>query len=207
MTTTAPLTTCPPIPDYLTLRKQNLAQIEKYYDELLYAYVGLAGNNMESAQNMLATYHNQLNAAAESLLNNLNTTIDLVSEQYSTIQENSDLVKQNRTRITQLKKDIKRLMAETEARQKNAVDTKESTIYTSYWHKGFLAISIILLLVCLGLLIWIFLKPSSDNTTATYNSNYGKNTSTNNTKNNNTAKTTTNNARNKIAANLSKNLI
>ena len=189
-TTTSPVTTCPPIPDYLTLRKQNLEQIQNYYNQLLKDYSGYAGNNMASAQNMLADYHNQFNAAAESLLNNLNTTLELVSEQHSTIQENSDLVTQNRNRLAQLKRDIKRLMAENDARHQNAIDTKKSTKYTGYWHKGFLALNIILLLVAIGLVIWIFLSSSSGN---------GRNTrATNNTARNNG---------NKPAANYSSNLI
>lgn len=189
---TTPLTTCPPIPDYSTLRKQNLAQIEKYYNELLKDYSGYASNNMASAQNMLANYHNQLNAAAEALLNNLNTTIDLVADQHTTIQENTSLVQQNRNRLAQLKSDIKKLSNETDAREQNAKDTRKSTKYTGYWHKGFLAINVILLLAAIGILIWIFLTPSSNNVTnygESRNNNAKNTTKTGNNSKNNAKKT------------------
>lgn len=150
-------TTCPPIPDYLTLRKENLTKIQKYYNELLKDYSGLKGDNLTNAQNLVGSYHTQLNSAAAGLVDNLNKTIDLVTEQHNNLDENRNLVVANRQRLTQLKKDIKTLGAENEARRKNVAETHDNTIVTSYWHIGFLVGNILLLLIAIGLLIWSFM--------------------------------------------------
>ena len=150
-------TTCPPIPDYLTLRKENLTKIQKYYNELLKDYSGLKGDNLTNAQNLVGSYHSQLNSAAAGLVDNLNKTIDLVTEQYNNLDENKNLVVANRQRLTQLKKEIKTLGTENEARRKNAAETHDNTKVTGYWHIGFLVGNILLLLIAIGLLIWSFM--------------------------------------------------
>jgi hypothetical protein len=151
-------TTCPPLPDYLTLRKENLVKIQKYYTELLKGYSGLKADNLSNAQNLVGTYHTQLNSAAVGLVDNLNKTIDLVTEQHTSLDENNKLVVANRQRLTQLKKDIKSLSAENDARRKNAAETHDNTKVTSYWHIGFLVGNILLLLVAVGLLILSFMS-------------------------------------------------
>ena len=152
-------TTCPPLPDYLTLRKENLTKIQKYYNELLKDYSGLKGDNMNAAKPLIASYNTQLNSAAQGLVDNLNKTIDLITEQNTNLEENNKLVVANRQRLTQLKKDIKNLTVENDARRKNVADTHNSTTTTGYWHIGFLVINILLLLVAVGILIWLFMKP------------------------------------------------
>jgi len=151
-------TTCPQLPDYLTLRKENLEQIQKYYNELLKDYGGLKGDNLSNAQNLVGSYHTQLNSAAVGLVDNLNKTFDLVTEQHDNLEENKNLVVANRNRLTQLKKDIKTLGAENDARRKNTLETRNNTKTTSYWHIGFLVGNILLLLIAVGLLIWSFMS-------------------------------------------------
>jgi len=155
-------TTCPPLPDYLTLRKQNLTKIQTYYSKLLGEYDGLKGNNMSAAKNLISSYNTQLNSAAEGLVDNLNKTLDLITEQHKNLEENQNLVVANRQRLTQLKKDIKNLTVENDARRKNVADTHDSTKTTEYWHIGFLVGNIILLLLAVGILIWLFMKPDSN---------------------------------------------
>lgn len=156
-------TTCPPLPDYLTLRKENLQKIQKYYNELLNDYSLLIKNTNEasSAQGLIGNYHTQLNSAAVGLVDNLNKTIDLVTEQHTNLEDNNKLVVANRQRLTQLKKDIKNLSVENEARRKNAAETHNNTKVTSYWHIGFLVGNILLLLIAVGLLIWSFISSTS----------------------------------------------
>jgi septal ring factor EnvC (AmiA/AmiB activator) len=155
-------TTCPPLPDYLTLRKENLAKIQTYYSKLLGEYDALKGNNMSSAKNLISSYNTQLNSAAEGLVDNLNKTLDLITEQHKNLEENQNLVVANRQRLTQLKKDIKNLTVENDARRKNVADTHDSTKNTEYWHIGFLIGNIILLLLAVGILIWLFMKPDAN---------------------------------------------
>ncbi len=152
-------TTCPPLPDYLTLRKENLAKIQKYYSELLNDYNGLGGSNMDAAQPLISSYNSQLNTAAAELINNLNKTQDMVVEQHTNLDNNNKLILANRQRLTQLKKDIKKLTSENEARQKNAKDTQTQTTNTRYWHTGFLIGNILLLVVAIVLLVWMFMNP------------------------------------------------
>jgi len=152
-------TTCPPLPDYLTLRKENLAKIQKYYNELLNDYNGLGGANMDAAQPLISSYNNQLNSAAKELVDNLNKTQDMVFEQHKNLEDNQNLILANRQRLTQLKKETKRLTAENEARQKNASDTQAQTTTTRYWHTGFLIGNILLLVVAIILLVWMFMSP------------------------------------------------
>lgn len=150
-------TTCPPIPDYQTLRKENLSKIQKYYSELLNDYSGLGSSDMTAAQPLINSYNTQLNTAAKELVNNLNKTIDLVSEQHTNLEENNNLVVANRQRLSQLKKDIKSAVSENEARHKNSQDTINTTRALGYWHTGYLIINILLLLAAVGILIWLFL--------------------------------------------------
>lgn len=161
-------TTCPPLPDYLTLRKANLQKIQEYYNELLNDYSGLKGDNLSNAQNLVGTYHTQLNAAAKGLVENLNNTIDLVAEQQTNLDDNKSLVVANRQRLTQLKKSIKNLTVENEARRKNTSDTHNDTIVTNYWHIGFLIINILLLVISIGLIIQLFLNNQPTSTNYTY---------------------------------------
>jgi predicted phage tail protein len=150
-------TTCPSIPDYQTLRKQNLAKIQKYYSELLNDYSGLAGNDMNNTQNQIANYNTQLNTAAKELVNNLNKTLDLIVEQKANLDDNTNLVVANRQRLAQLKKEIKNLTAENEARRQNTLDTQTSTQTMSYWHTGYLWVNILLLIISIGIIISLFL--------------------------------------------------
>jgi hypothetical protein len=151
-------TTCPPIPDYQTLRKENLIKIQKYYDELLKDYSGLGGNDMNSAQNLISSYNIQLNSAAQELVNNLNKTIDLVSEQHSNLQDNNNLVVSNRHRLTQLKKDIKSLKIENEARQSNLQKIHKTTNTIGWWHIAYLIFNVLLLCIAIALVISLFMK-------------------------------------------------
>ena len=152
-------TTCPPLPDYLSLRKENLAKIQKYYSELLNDYNGLGGNNIDAAQPLISSYNTQLNSAATELINNLNQTQDMVFEQHKNLDDNQKLILANRQRLTQLKKDTKRLTADNDARQKNARDTHSQTTTTRYWHTGFLIANVLLLVIAIILLIWLFISP------------------------------------------------
>ena len=154
-------TTCPPIPDYQTLRKDNLSKIQKYYSELLNDYSGLgSSSDMTAAQPLINSYNTQLNTAAKALVDNLNKTIDLVSEQHSNLEENNNLAVANRQRLSQLKKNIKSAVSENEARHKNSLDTINTTRQLGYWHTGYLIINILLLLAAVGILIWLFLSPN-----------------------------------------------
>ncbi len=150
-------TTCPPIPDYQTLRKENLSKIQKYYSELLSGYSGLGNNDMTNAQNLIANYNSQLNTAAKELVNNLNKTIDLVIEQQTNLDNNNNLVVANRQRLSQLKKDIKNLTSENEARRQNTQDTQLSTQNIAYWHTGYLWVNILLLITAIAIIIALFL--------------------------------------------------
>ena len=150
-------TICPPIPDYQTLRKENLAKIQKYYSELLSSYSGLASSDMTNAQNQIANYNSQLNTAAKELVNNLNKTIDLVIEQHTNLDDNNNLVVANRQRLSQLKKETKSLTAENEARRQNALDTQTSTQTMAYWHTGYLWVNILLLIASIAIIISLFL--------------------------------------------------
>jgi predicted ribosome quality control (RQC) complex YloA/Tae2 family protein len=153
-------TTCPAIPDYQTLRKENLAKIQTYYSELLNDYSGLGGSDMTAAQPLVNSYNTQLNTAAKELVDNLNKTIDLVAEQQKNLDENNSLVVANRQRIQQLKKDIKSAAAQNEARHKNSIDTINRTKELGYWHTGYLIINILLLLAAVGIIIWLFMAPN-----------------------------------------------
>ena len=150
-------TTCPAIPDYQTLRKENLAKIQKYYSELLNDYSGLGSSDMTSAQPLINSFNEQLNTAAKGLIDNLNKTIDLVNEQQKNLEENNNLVVANRQRLQQLKKDIKSVAAQNDARHKNSQDTINTTRTLSYWHSSYLIGNILLLLAAVGILIWLFL--------------------------------------------------
>ena len=159
--TTVPSGSCTNIPDYATLRKQNLDQINKYYNELLQSYAALGtGSNLDNAQNLVNTYHNQMNSAGQELLSNLKNSIENVNQQYNTLHENKELTIANRKRMVTLRRDMKSLAAEADARRQNTEDNTKTTDTLNRWHLGYLSGNIILLLANAGIVAYLTMYSS-----------------------------------------------
>lgn len=158
------------IPDYNTLRKQNLDKINTYYSQLLDSYstsyrdysTQTASSNVNDrlyAKNNLKpsidNYNQQLINVTQNMINNVNQDTDLIMAQKDELLQKTRNIDQIMNNITLLKDKDNEMVVLTKARldSLNSAETsKEDMQFYTYIYIGICA----LLLICiLGIIMYI----------------------------------------------------
>jgi flagellar biosynthesis chaperone FliJ len=142
--------TCPRLKTYEEKRQENLKKIQDYYNELLNDYQTAPTNDPN--RNSKGKYKEQILVLVNEMLKKLKeSTTELIGqhelyiekkEEYNNIREEHD----------KLLNDIKSLEATANARQSNTSTKNNNTFWVKVYHRVYLSINIIFLLVTIFLL-------------------------------------------------------
>lgn len=174
------------IPNYETLRQQNLEKVNAYYDTLLSSYTstytdyatqsrGTKNDQIYANTTLLpkyTNYNNQLINLSQSMINNVNQDMDLIAaqkdelatkiSQIDTMMNNIKLLKDKDTEMTVL----------TGARNDSLSSTNEGLDQMNFSTYIFVGVNIFMLLVILGLVIYIVYSSFSSSNNKSNNNIY-----------------------------------
>lgn len=141
---------CPKIMTYEEKRKTNLDKIQNYYSELLQDYeTAPIDDPNRNTKDKLKT---QITKLVNEMIQKLKDSTDEVINQHNIYIQKKEEYDNIRTRHDNLLKDIKSLQATANARDTNAEHNVVYTRKVKIYHRLYLAINIIFLLITIFLL-------------------------------------------------------
>jgi len=156
------------IPDYTTLRQQNIDKINKYYNDLLASYTTTYSDyttNSASSKTSdvqyadlklkpkVANYNSQMINLSQTMINNVNQDTDLIMDQKNQLQQKTSDISDMMNNIQLLKDKETEMSVLVNSRQDSLNSTKdgaEGIEFTTYIYIG---INILLVLIIIGLII------------------------------------------------------
>ena len=178
------------IPDYKTLRQQNLDKINNYYNTLLASYTqnyrdystqsASANVNDRTYANTtlkpkVQNYNTQIINVSQSMIDNVNQDTDLIMEQKTELQEKTMQIDTLMNNIKLLKEKDNEMNILSRARTDSLNTTKSGTDDMNFSTYIYIGINILLVLCVIGIIIYIVY------------SNYSSGNRNNRTANNNNA--------------------
>ena len=200
-------TTCQTtVPDYKTLRQENLDTINKYYNNLLSNYTKsyTEYTTQKNSSNIndrtyaeltlkpqTVDYNNQMIAISKTVINSVDQDIDLILDQKNQLQEKTSEVENLTNDIKLLTDKNNDLIILTNSREDSLSLTKSGTDDKQFMAYIYIGINIFLVCLIIGLIFYLVYSNYSSKSNTTIN-NISRN-------NNNNSRTT--NARNSISRN------
>lgn len=177
--TTVPITTVPAsgtggscsiaIPDYTTLRQQNIDKINSYYDQLLNSYTssyndyatqskGSKNDQVYANKVLLPKYTNlnsQLINLSQTMINNINQDMDLISAQKDELLAKNRKIHTIMNNITMLKDKDSEMTVLTGSRTDSLSSSNQGLEDINFSTYLYIGVDILLVLCILGLVIYI----------------------------------------------------
>ena len=154
-TSTTNPATCPEIPTYEKLRQDNLKEIETYFNSL-YTEYNKFRPSVEADVAKLNKYQEQLDILSEEMVNKLQENLTATIEQHNIYTQKQKEVDTNRTQLRQLKQAVKDETVTRDARGASYTETQQYRNSKQIWHRGYLGINIVLLLVNLFIIMRLY---------------------------------------------------
>jgi len=180
------------IPDYNTLRQDNLYKITTYYSELLGSYTQsykdystqIASSNVNDrlyAKNTLKpkvdNYNQQIINLSEKMINNVNQDTDLIMEQKNELTTKTRQIDNLIENITLLKDKDNEMSVLTGARKDSLYSAQNSKEDMTFYTWVYIGICVLLVFIVIGIIIYIVFNNYTN--TGTSNNNIHKNIITN----------------------------
>jgi len=178
------------IPDYNTLRQDNLHKITTYYGELLASYTKsykdyttqTASANVNDrlyAKNTLKpkvdNYNQQIINLSEKMINNVNQDTDLIMEQKNELTTKTRQIDNLIENITLLKDKDNEMSVLTGARKDSLYSAQNSKEDMTFYSWVYIGICVLLLFIVIGIIIYIVFTNYSNSNTGSSNNNIHKN--------------------------------
>jgi len=159
------------LPDYETLRNNNLKEINKYYNAILGKYKNnyssylskINSPDNDERQNaltqikpMVKSYNDHLIKINKEMIAKVNLTNDLLVKQKEEIDEKRRIVKTNYQKIDDLKEHNKMLRQENNSRSSNLHQSAELLNNNNYYKYGVIGLNLLMLIIVVALLIYLF---------------------------------------------------
>lgn len=159
------------LPDYETLRNNNLKEINRYYNAVLGKYKNNYSNylsKINSADNddrqnaltqikpVVKSYNEHLIKINKEMIAKVNLTNDLLVKQKEELDEKRRIVKDNYQKIDDLKEHNKTLRQDNNSRSSNLHQSNELINENRYYKYGAIGINLLLLVVIVSLLIYLY---------------------------------------------------
>jgi hypothetical protein len=164
------------LPDYVILRKNNMSQINQYYEDLLtnYStnYTDYVKNNSGNvsdrsyAETQLKpktlNYNNQMISLNQKMIDSINEDTNNILELKNQLDDKILQIDKLKQKQKQLRDDADSLEIEYKSRRDNLNITKKGLHSIKLWNYGYITVNIILVIAILCLLIYlIFFKNST----------------------------------------------
>jgi hypothetical protein len=158
------------IPDYTTLRQQNLDKINKYYNTLLSSYTQnyrdysnqTASSNVNdrtyantTLKPKVENYNTQIINVSQSMIDNVSLDTDLIMEQKTQLQEKTNQIDTLMNNIKLLKEKDNEMNILTRARNDSLNSTKTGTDDINFYTYIYIGINILMVLSIIGIVIYI----------------------------------------------------
>lgn len=159
------------LPDYETLRDNNLKEINQYYNAILGKYKNnyssylskINSPDNDERQNALTqlkpvvkSYNEHLIKINKEMIAKVNLTNDLLVKQKDEIDEKRRIVKSNYQKIDDLKEHNKMLRQENNSRSSNLHQSRELINNNTYYKYGVIGLNILMLVIIVALLVYLF---------------------------------------------------
>jgi hypothetical protein len=159
------------LPDYETLRNNNLKEINQYYNAILGKYKNnyssylskINSPDNDERQNALTqlkpvvkSYNEHLIKINKEMIAKVNLTNDLLVKQKEEIDEKRRIVKSNYQKIDDLKDHNKMLRQENNSRSSNLHQSKELINNNIYYKYGVIGLNLLMLVIIIALLVYLF---------------------------------------------------
>jgi hypothetical protein len=181
------------IPNYDTLRQNNLQKINAYYDKLLSSYTsayneyatqsrGTKNDQMYANTKLLPKYTNyntQLINLSKQMINNVNQDMDLITAQKDELLEKTRQIDDIMENINLLKGKDAEMTVLTGARNQSLSSTNDGLDQLNFSNYIFVGVNVLCLLVVLGLVIYIVYSSFGTSNTSNTGNNVYKNISGN----------------------------
>jgi hypothetical protein len=193
------------LPNYETLRQQNLTSINTYYNDLLTKYTSSYADYVKNSSGNVSD-----RAYAETQLKP--STVDLNNQMIALNQQMIDSINEDDNNIIQLKNDLEMKKNKIEELNKKNRNLKSNSknIETNYksqndnlksaneglddikfWNWVYIAVNIILICAVIGMIVYMIFFSSTSNANNTTKTNTQQTTTNNTTKTNNSKTNTT----------------
>jgi hypothetical protein len=175
------------IPDYTTLRQQNLDKINNYYNTLLSSYTQnyrdfssqSASSNVNdrtyantTLRPKVQNYNTQIINVSQSMIDNVNQDTDLIMEQKNQLLDKTNQIDTLMNNIKLLKEKDNEMNVLSRARNDSLNSTKTGTDDMNFYTYIYIGINILMVLCVIGIVIYIVYS--------NYSTVSGKNTMINN---------------------------
>ena len=159
------------LPDYETLRNQNLDKINSYYNKILGDYTTNYTsylNKINSADNddrqnaltqikpKVKSYNDHLIKINQEMIAKVNLTNDLIVKQKEELDLKRKIVNENYIKIDDVKANNQMLKESSNARERNLTESKELQESNTYYKYGAIGINILIFIVIISLLIFLY---------------------------------------------------
>jgi hypothetical protein len=174
------------IPDYTTLRQQNIEKVNNYYNKLLSSYTSAYGdyakqskgtkNDQNYANTVLlpkySNYNNQLINITQSMIDNVNQDIDLISSQKDELINKNRQINTIMNNITMLKDKDNEMSVLTGSRSDSLTSANEGLSEINFSTYIYIGIDVFCILLILGLIIYIVYSSFTNKRTNNLNNIY-----------------------------------
>ncbi len=158
------------IPDYTTLRQQNLDKINNYYNTLLSSYTQnyrdfssqSASSNVNdrtyantTLRPKVQNYNTQIINVSQSMIDNVNQDTDLIMEQKNQLLDKTNQIDTLMNNIKLLKEKDNEMNVLSRARNDSLNSTKTGTEDMNFYTYIYIGINILMVLCVIGIVIYI----------------------------------------------------
>jgi hypothetical protein len=158
------------IPDYTTLRQQNLDKINNYYNTLLSSYTQnyrdfssqSASSNVNdrtyantTLRPKVQNYNTQIINVSQSMIDNVNQDTDLIMEQKNQLLDKTNQIDTLMNNIKLLKEKDNEMNVLSRARNDSLNSTKTGTDDMNFYTYIYIGINILMVLCVIGIVIYI----------------------------------------------------
>jgi len=158
------------IPDYTTLRQQNLDKINNYYNTLLSSYTqnyrDYSSQSASSNANdriyanttlkpKVQNYNTQIINVSQSMIDNVNQDTDLIMAQKNQLHEKTSQIDTLMNNIKLLKEKDNEMNVLSRARNDSLNSTKTGTDDMNFYNYIYIGINLLMVLCVIGIVIYI----------------------------------------------------
>jgi len=182
------------IPDYTTLRQQNLDKINTYYNTLLSSYTQnykdystqSASSNVNdrtyaktTLQPKVQNYNTQIISVSQSMIDNVNQDTDLIMQQKNELLDKTRKIDTIMSNIQLLKDKDTEMTVLTGARNDSLTSSKTSADEMNFTTYFYIGINMLMVLCVIGIVIYLvysnYSTTSKNNSNSRLNNNAHKN--------------------------------
>ena len=161
------------LPDYETLRNQNLDKINSYYNKILGDYTTNYTsylNKINSADNddrqnaltqikpKVKSYNDHLIKINQEMIAKVNLTNDLIVKQKEELDLKRKIVNENYIKIDNLKLKNRQLKNDNQGKESNLTDSNQLIKSNNTYKYGIIGVNILVLVVIIALLFYLYMK-------------------------------------------------